>query len=63
MSKLFDDDAAPAHAQEKHDGLNPEQRAAVRHGEGPLMVVPARDGEDTRDHGAYPASAGNAAGA
>jgi DNA helicase-2/ATP-dependent DNA helicase PcrA len=39
MSKLFDDDAAPAHAQEKHDGLNPEQRAAVRHGEGPLMVV------------------------
>jgi len=38
---LFDDDAAaaPARAQETHDGLNPEQRAAVRHGEGPLMVV------------------------
>jgi DNA helicase-2/ATP-dependent DNA helicase PcrA len=43
MAKLFDDDAAPARAgaraQETHDGLNPEQRAAVRHGEGPLMVV------------------------
>jgi DNA helicase-2/ATP-dependent DNA helicase PcrA len=41
MATLFDDDAAaaPARAQETHDGLNPEQRAAVRHGEGPLMVV------------------------
>jgi DNA helicase-2/ATP-dependent DNA helicase PcrA len=43
MATLFDDDAAPARAgargPETNDGLNPEQRAAVRHGEGPLMVV------------------------
>jgi DNA helicase-2/ATP-dependent DNA helicase PcrA len=41
MATLFDDDAAaaPARAPETHDGLNPEQRAAVRHGAGPLMVV------------------------
>jgi DNA helicase-2/ATP-dependent DNA helicase PcrA len=39
MAKLFDDDAAPARAAETHGGLNEEQRAAVRHGEGPLMVV------------------------
>jgi DNA helicase-2/ATP-dependent DNA helicase PcrA len=41
MATLFGDDAAPATARAKEtpDGLNPEQRAAVRHGEGPLMVV------------------------
>jgi DNA helicase-2/ATP-dependent DNA helicase PcrA len=41
MATLFDDDAAaaPARAPETHDGLNPDQRAAVRHGGGPLMVV------------------------
>ncbi|MGD0842050.1 MAG: UvrD-helicase domain-containing protein, partial [Candidatus Acidiferrales bacterium] len=41
MATLFDEpkgkpEGKPAHAS---DGLNPEQRAAVRHGEGPLMVV------------------------
>src|ERR1700733_5582090 len=30
---------ADARKTETNDGLNPEQRAAVRHGEGPLMVV------------------------
>ncbi len=39
MAKLFEDDAAPTRAKETHGGLNEEQRAAVRHGEGPLMVV------------------------
>ncbi|MGB6197915.1 MAG: ATP-dependent DNA helicase [Candidatus Acidiferrales bacterium] len=44
MATLFDDDAAPRPARAKNaketpDGLNAEQRAAVRHGEGPLMVV------------------------
>jgi DNA helicase-2/ATP-dependent DNA helicase PcrA len=41
MATLFDEpkgkpESKPSHAS---DGLNPEQRAAVRHGEGPLMVV------------------------
>jgi ATP-dependent DNA helicase UvrD/PcrA len=40
MATLFDNDADSARAAERsHDGLNSEQRAAVRHGEGPLMVV------------------------
>ncbi len=39
MARLFEDDAAPARAAETRGGLNEEQRAAVRHGEGPLMVV------------------------
>ena len=44
MATLFEDDAAPAaraaaRAKETQDGLNPEQRAAVQHGDGPLMVV------------------------
>jgi DNA helicase-2/ATP-dependent DNA helicase PcrA len=43
MANLFGDGAAPAagraRAAEANDGLNAEQRAAVRHGDGPLMVV------------------------
>jgi len=39
MAKLFEDDAAPARATGTHGGLNEEQIAAVRHRDGPLMVV------------------------
>jgi DNA helicase-2/ATP-dependent DNA helicase PcrA len=39
MATLFEDDATRARARETHGGLNDEQLAAVRHGEGPLMVV------------------------
>ena len=37
MATLFDEPGAKR--TEAGDGLNAEQRAAVRHGEGPLMVV------------------------
>jgi DNA helicase-2/ATP-dependent DNA helicase PcrA len=39
MATLFEDDAAPTRVARMHGGLNEEQSAAVRHGDGPLMVV------------------------